>query len=91
MGFDSTSVKLFYTLGDITKDKPIQVPMNRVGKSNEYTYVLPASATDRTISYYFSAVDSQKKLFLHLPKLQVHLKTLLTINLRLVLIQPNQS
>ncbi|PAC32032.1 T9SS type A sorting domain-containing protein [Flectobacillus sp. BAB-3569] len=63
MGFDSTSVKLFYTLGDITKDKPIQVPMNRVGKSNEYTYVLPASATDRTISYYFSAVDSQKKTF----------------------------
>ncbi|MDI9864774.1 T9SS type A sorting domain-containing protein [Flectobacillus sp. DC10W] len=63
LGFDSTSVKLFYTLGDITKDKPIQVSMSRIGNSNEYTYVLPASTSDRNISYYFSAVDSKKKTF----------------------------
>lgn len=61
-GFDSTSVKLVYSYGDITKDKT-EVLMTRNGKTGEYAFSLPNKGSEQTLSYYFTAVDSQKKTF----------------------------
>jgi hypothetical protein len=51
------SVGMTYSYGDITKVSD-GVRMIRKGTTDEYSFTLPASANERVITYYFTAVDN---------------------------------
>ncbi|MFD1817455.1 Por secretion system C-terminal sorting domain-containing protein [Pseudarcicella hirudinis] len=51
------SIKMFYAINDNIKTKPVQASLTRIPNTDTYTFSLPASATERTISYYFQGSD----------------------------------